>query len=267
MRISIVTISYNQGIFLEQALLSVINQTYDDIEYIVVDPGSTDNSRDILYKYRKSLSRVILDSDLGPADGLNSGFKFATGEIYGFLNSDDVLDEFSISSVANFFKNNPHIDVISGHSWIIDSEGNKLRKFYSDYFSIELAIRGASLLSQPSTFFRASAFASVGGFNKLNNIAWDGELFLDMALKGASFAVTNQIFSSFRVHADGLTGSGKLELAYKDYYRYIFKKVKKRNMSLIDIWSLPFARFIRKILNPKDTFERLCSGPIFKRDL
>ena len=91
MRVSIVTISFNQAEFLERAIRSVIEQDYPDVEYIVVDPGSTDGSREIIEKYRSRISKVILEPDTGPANGLNKGFAAATGEIFGYINADDAF--------------------------------------------------------------------------------------------------------------------------------------------------------------------------------
>jgi glycosyltransferase involved in cell wall biosynthesis len=88
-KVSIVTISYNQCAFLERAIQSVLAQNYPEVEYIVVDPGSTDGSRDIIERYRSRISKLILEPDKGPVDGLNKGFSVATGEIYGYLNADD----------------------------------------------------------------------------------------------------------------------------------------------------------------------------------
>ena len=85
MIISIVTLSYNQAEFLERAIRSVVEQDYADIEYIVVDPGSTDGSREIIERYRDRISTVILDPDDGPADGLNKGFAAATGDIFAYI--------------------------------------------------------------------------------------------------------------------------------------------------------------------------------------
>jgi glycosyltransferase involved in cell wall biosynthesis len=86
-KVSIVTISYNQCAFLERAIQSVLAQNYPEVEYIVVDPGSTDGSRDIIERYRSRISKLILEPDKGPVDGLNKGFSVATGEIYGYLNA------------------------------------------------------------------------------------------------------------------------------------------------------------------------------------
>ena len=91
MKVSVVTVSFNQARFLERAIRSVLGQDYDDIEYIVVDPGSTDGSRAIVERWRDRIDRIILEPDRGPPDGLNKGFAAATGEIFAYLNADDAL--------------------------------------------------------------------------------------------------------------------------------------------------------------------------------
>lgn len=100
MKFSIVTISFNQREFLERTINSVIGQDGVEIEYIIVDPGSTDGSRDIIERYRPYFAHVILEKDAGPADGLNKGFAVATGEIYGYLNSDDMFEPGALATVA-----------------------------------------------------------------------------------------------------------------------------------------------------------------------
>ena len=91
MKLSIVTISFNQADYLEEAMVSILEQDYDDIEYIIVDAGSTDGSRDIIERYRDRIAVVVLEPDEGPADGLNKGFARASGDIYGYLNADDAF--------------------------------------------------------------------------------------------------------------------------------------------------------------------------------
>src|SRR4029077_1447448 len=115
-RVSIVTISFNQGKFLERAIRSVLEQDYEDIEYIVVDPGSTDRSREIIERYRSRISRVILDPDKGPADGLNKGFAVASGDIYGYINADDAYLPGAITKAIASFQARPQADVIYAHS-------------------------------------------------------------------------------------------------------------------------------------------------------
>ena len=102
MKFSIVTISYNQVKYLKQCIESVLSQQNVDIEYIIVDPGSTDGSREIINSYQNIIK--IFKKDIGPADGLNNGFKIASGDYFGFINSDDFLIHFSKFDIVLFFK-------------------------------------------------------------------------------------------------------------------------------------------------------------------
>ena len=106
-KVSIVTISFNQADFLEEAILSVLGQDYPDIEYIIVDAGSTDGSLEIIERYRERLAAVIVGPDAGPADGLNKGFRLATGSICGYINADDAYLPGAISSAVKAFERHP----------------------------------------------------------------------------------------------------------------------------------------------------------------
>jgi len=262
MKISIVTISYNQAEFLEKTILSVIEQDYDKIEYIVVDPGSTDGSRKIIDRYRSKIDKVIFEHDEGPSDGLNKGFAYATGQIYGFLNSDDFFLPHAVRNVARFFSQNVHIDVLSGHAIVVNEEERMLRKFYSDKYSLRNVAYGASTIVQQSTFFKSKMFGIVGGFNKRNNVAWDGEIFIDMALSGANFCVLNSFLSAFRLHKNSITSSMKLADSYSRYKKDMFYKIIKREPKQKD----KILRFKYKALqyknNPRSFYERLLHGPI-----
>src|SRR5215212_920496 len=117
MKFSIVTISFNQVRFLEQAIYSVLEQDHPSVEYIVVDPGSTDGSREIIERYRDRIDKVVFEPDKGPADGLNKGFAHASGDVFGFPNSDDILEPGTLSGVARYFETHPEVDLVSGNSW------------------------------------------------------------------------------------------------------------------------------------------------------
>lgn len=262
MKVSIVTISFNQEKFLEEAIKSVINQSYKNIEYIVVDPGSTDASRDIIEKYRSQIDVIIYDPDTGPADGLNKGFSVATGKIFGFLNSDDIYLTDTVLEVVDFFKKNHDVDVVSGHCFIINKLGKIVRRAYSDRYSLQKYAYGLCSQVQPSTFFKSSAYNSVSGFNANNKISWDGELFVDMGLAGNKFATKNKIWSGYRVYPGSITASN--EVAKERMIEAIrnFNKIKGRPERLVD-------KFVRKVLwvhkhisNPVALYERLRRGPI-----
>lgn len=224
-KITIVTISYNQAAFLGRTIKSVVDQNYQDIEYIVVDPGSTDGSRDIINRYYSQISKVIYEPDKGAADGLNKGFRFATGDIYGFINSDDIYLPGAFRKIADYFQNHPKVDVASGHAIVIDENDREIRKSYSDKFDLRRHAYGASILMQPSTFFRASCFSPTKGFNVENRSNWDAEFFVDMLLSKTRFARINDFLSGYRLHRESITATGKIDVLIRNYDSYIFKKM------------------------------------------
>jgi glycosyltransferase involved in cell wall biosynthesis len=210
MRVSIVTISFNQVEYLEQAIRSVLDQDYPDIEYIVVDPGSADGSRDIIERYRDRIQHIIYEPDNGPADGLNRGFSKATGDIYAYLNSDDLLCKGAVSHFVTLFDQWKNVDVISSHGYKVDENGCVLGKIFSHQFDPVAYVYGACVLVQQSTFFRAKRFHEVGGFNAQNRVSWDGELWFDMAVSRAHFLRVPGYWSYFRLHPDSITVSGRV---------------------------------------------------------
>ncbi|GAG62509.1 unnamed protein product [marine sediment metagenome] len=123
-RISVITPSYNQGRFLEKTILSVLNQNYPNLEYIIIDGGSTDESINIIKKYENYIDYWVSEKDRGQADALNKGFKKATGDIIGWQNSDDIYLPSVFLKIAELFKQNPKIDIIYGNRFDIDEDNN-----------------------------------------------------------------------------------------------------------------------------------------------
>jgi glycosyltransferase involved in cell wall biosynthesis len=261
--VSIVTLSFNQAQFLEEAIRSVLEQTYHDVEYIVVDPGSTDGSREIIERYRSRIATVVLEPDSGPADGLNTGFRHATGEILGYLNADDVLDPRAVQEAVDYLNRHPSTDVVSGHARIIDDAGATIRLSHSDPFSLRAFAYGACVLMQASTFFRRRAMQSTKGFNVANRSNWDGELFVDMALQGASFARVNAVWSSYRLHEASITGSRRLAEMHADYHRRMAASILGRSPTRADrVLALAY-RLRKYLLTPAALYQRLRYGPVF----
>ena len=266
-RVSIVTISFNQAEFIERTILSVLTQDYLDIEYIVVDPGSTDGSRDIIERYRSRISKIILRPDRGAADGLNNGFAEATGDIFGFLNSDDLLLPGTVSSVVSFLHRHKGVDVVSGHSNLIGPDDRFLRHLYSDRMSVNRSIYGGVILIQPSTFFRRGIFDRIGGFPVENRICWDAEFFLKLALAGGKFALKDEFWSAYRIHSQSISSSRSNAKPIQQAQAEIFSRVKGRYPRSADRLLACGYRILRHILNPLDTWERIRRGPVSGRPL
>jgi len=264
MRISLVTLSFNQARFLEQTITSVLSQDYPDLEYIVVDPGSTDGSRSIIERYRDRINHVVYEPDDGPAEGLNHGFAHATGDIFGFLNADDLLESYVLDSVAEKFEHCPDADVIAAHGWLVNEQGQRIRRKYSNPFTAWRYLHQGAYLLQQSTFFRASAFQNVGGFNPKNRSCWDGELWLDLALDGRRFKIVNELWSSFRVYENSITGSVAQGGEYRKFYRNdrnrMYREATGRSPSgLLFRAQQALAWAIKFLSNPEAAIDRVIS--------
>jgi glycosyltransferase involved in cell wall biosynthesis len=261
-RVSIVTISFNQAEFLERTILSVLNQDYPEIEYIIVDPGSTDGSREIIENYRSRVSKIVLQPDKGAADGLNHGFAEATGSIYTYLNSDDLLLPGAVRSAVKFLDAHPGIAVVSGHSNLIDPGDRFLRRLYSDRMSLHRYLYGGAILIQPSTFFREDIFERAGGFSVDNQICWDSELFLEMALAGGTFGLVDEFWSAYRVHQTSVTASRDVAQRVLKKQAEIFFRVTGRKQQRVHKAIVFGHRMLRHFLNPRDTWERIVRGSV-----
>jgi glycosyltransferase involved in cell wall biosynthesis len=234
MTISIVTISFNQARFLKTAIDSVVGQEYHDLEYVIVDPGSSDGSRDVIKQYGGQISKTIFEPDAGPADGLNKGFACTTGEILGFVNADDELLPHSLQFVADYFVQNPEVDVLLGSGWIVDEEGAMLRHLVPSRFSLLHNAFGRFEFIQQSMFFRRPVFNSIGGFNILNRISWDGELVVDMATAGARFGRSARELGLFRIYPSSISGSKSyMQKLLLDRER-LFRKIMGRDARWYD---------------------------------
>jgi glycosyltransferase involved in cell wall biosynthesis len=233
-KISIVTLSFNQRAYLQQAMDSVVSQGYPDLEYIVVDPGSTDGSRELIHEYSSQITAAIFEPDQGASDGLNKGFARATGEVFGFLNADDILYPGSLQRVGSFFRTHPECDMAMGNGYKIDGQGRKTRHYVARDFSVRRFFYGGTQWLQQSTFFRSSAFQQSPRFNTQNRTSWDGELFLNLASRGAKIGYIDADLGGFRIHGESISGSGRLNEQYQKDCQRIFRQMTGRDWQKTD---------------------------------
>ena len=232
MRISVVTISFNQAKFLRQCIESVLSQDYHDVEYIVVDPGSADGSREIIESYGDRIIRVF-DKDSGPADGLNQGFAKATGDVLGFINADDYLLPGALSIVAAHFKEQGLSHFVSGCGFIEKSE-NRLVPIRPTRLTRLRYLYGISTVFQQGTFFPRSCYARIGGFNTSNRTCWDGELFLNFVCAGFVHEIVRDDLAVFRIHDGSITGSGRVAKTFMRDHDRMFCERLGRKPNLLD---------------------------------
>nr|WP_310522918.1 glycosyltransferase family 2 protein [Polymorphobacter sp.] len=251
--ISIVTLSFNQAKYLEAAITSILDQAYPNLDYIIVDPGSTDASRAIIDRY-KTRATVLLDPDKGPADGLNNGFAAATGDILGYINADDLLLPGALETIARHFTAMPDVDSLHGNGILIDEHGATRRSIRTSPVNMADFGHGAMTFVQQAHFFRRRVFP---GFNIANRTCWDAELLVDMAVNGARFANVPESLGAFRLYGDTITGSGRLATQMALDLARIQAKALGRNPTPADKLIAPLRLLARRLADPAATIEGL----------
>jgi hypothetical protein len=201
-RISIVTPSLNQGRFLEHAIRSVLLQGYANLEYLVIDGGSMDDSLAILRKYEPFLDYFASEPDQGQADALNKGFKRASGSILAFINSDDFYLPGAFAQVASAFRG---VDLLYGGCLFVDQAGDELIEHFGDISRLddildyEKVWRGNREFVQPETFWSKAIFEKTGLYNPKRGSSFCYDYWCRMLIAGATFQRLDQPLACFRI--------------------------------------------------------------------
>ena len=199
--VSIITPSFNQAAFLEKTILSVLEQDYPNIEYWVIDGGSTDNSLEIIKKYAPRLAGWVSEKDRGQADGVNKGFAKATGEIIGWLNSDDLYYPGAIAGAVEAFQQNPDASFVFSDVESIDEHGNAFNLMrYGDWKLKDLMT--FKIIGQPGVFLRREVLEQAGHLDLSYNYLLDVQLWLRMAAIAEPQYVPGKIWAAARIHSD-----------------------------------------------------------------
>lgn len=254
--ISIVMPSLNQGAFIEQAIQSVLQQSYAATELIVMDGGSTDGTPGLLAAYRDRLAYSVSAPDAGPAAALIEGFRRARGDIYAVLNADDYYLPGALEAVAQAFAGDGSLDVISGHGYFTDRSGAPGVPTFSDRWHPRRFRHGACVLVQPSTFFRAEAFKRAGGFRNSGRVCWDMELWAALAATGARFGTLDAFLSAFRLHEASITGRAGLRRRRREHARAVMAELKRRPEMPIDRVMHVIYRTIKFCTHPARTIRQ-----------
>ncbi|MBU3956522.1 glycosyltransferase [bacterium] len=201
MKVSIITPSYNQGQFLEETLLSVIGQDYKDVEYIVIDGGSTDDSVDIIKKYQNKIDYWVSEKDAGQADAINKGLKIATGEIVGWLNSDDYLEPNVLKDIVRVFEKDGNIGTVFGKIYIVNAKSQKIgERFNKKEITVKRLLNGGVQINQPGAFHRKSLLERYGFLDELLNYVMDYELWIRLG-QYSKFYQIDRFAANHRLHA------------------------------------------------------------------
>lgn len=206
MKISVITITYNAEAFLAEAMASVIGQGYDDLEYILVDGGSTDGTLDIIRSHaaRHPCIRWVSGPDAGIADAMNKGIGLATGEVIAHLHADDAYLPGTLCEVARLFTLDPAARWVTGRLRCVDGAG---RRLYDTELKKGYTLRHllhANIISHPATFVRRRVFNEVGLFDTTLRYAMDYDLWLRIVALEPP-VVSDRVMAMFRVHPGSLS--------------------------------------------------------------
>lgn len=207
-KITIVTPSYNQAQFLEETILSVLDQRYPNLEYMIVDGGSTDGSVDIIRKYERHLAWWVSEQDRGQPHAINKGLERATGDIFAFLNSDDLYTPGALRTAAQVLADRT-VAMVCGKCRYIDAEGKDLDEypFVADLdFRRFIEING---IPQPSVFVRMEVCRRVGYFDEALQHAFDYDYWFRAQQLGWTFRMIPEVLSLYRLHASSKTTLAK----------------------------------------------------------
>ena len=251
-KISIITPSYNQGKFIEQTIQSVLNQTYKNTEYIIVDGGSTDNSLEIIEKYRDKINIVISEKDKGQSDAINKGFKLATGTLSGWINSDDLLYPDCVEKIVELYEQFPNGSIYY-HSFneFIDKDGNGLKTYQHIIPDKIHLLKDNYDVIQQGSFYNTEMLRKVDYLNINNHFCMDLDLWLYLLDEGPIYCTKDFPHTGFRIHDDTKTSSCRLKFLENIYQVLNKHNAKWYHPAMRRLYYYYFKAVVRRILTGK----------------
>jgi glycosyltransferase involved in cell wall biosynthesis len=220
-KISIITPSYNQGKFIEDTILSVLNQDYKNFEHIIIDGGSTDNTLQIIKKYKHLI--YVSEADSGQANAINKGFKMASGDIFAWINSDDYYEKNIFGDIVNTFSADKGIKFLYGDIIYVDKNKLEILRETGPRITYEDLLNNPDLVRQPSSFWRRELYFESGGLDENLKIVMDYDLFLKFTLK-TNPAYLEKNLSYYRFYPETKTRSLR-----KQQSKELFKVMKRHS--------------------------------------
>jgi glycosyltransferase involved in cell wall biosynthesis len=233
-RITIVMPSYNQSQYIEESILSILDQNYPNLEFMIYDGGSTDGSKEIIESYSQFLAYWRSQPDKGQTEVLIQGFNRAKGDLLGWVNSDDILFPGCLNSIAQVYNSHPEGGLFGGNFVLIDSAGQVIR--YKRYPSSAawFVKYGSYAICQPGSFFKRKDYLAVGGLHQDLIYTMDADLYVRMLLNGTRFFHTGTYLAGFRKHstaktvADARKAQEEIRIVRHNYWPTIINRTRTR---------------------------------------
>ena len=237
MKVSIVTPSYNQGQFIERTLQSVASQTGAEIEHVVFDGGSADNTAEVLRNFSPPV-RWVSKKDKGQTDAVNQGIRATDGEIIGWLNSDDIYYPGAIARIVEYFARHPEIDVVYGMADHIDIDDKAFESYPTEPWDFE-RLQETCFICQPALFFRRRVIEQHGLLDESLNYCMDYEFWLRLGKAGVRFGYLEEKLAGSRLYADNKTLGARVKVhkEINDMFKKLFGKVP-------DQWLMNYAHAV-----------------------
>ena len=229
-KVSIITVVYNGVQFLERAIQSVLKQTYANIEYIIVDGGSTDGSQDIIKKYDSKIKKWVSEKDGGIFEAMNKGILMARGDLIGILNADDWYENDAVEKIVAAYTSSPEGDIF--HGLLCFREQNEDIQYISGHTSNYFS-KG---IEHPTCFIKREIYQKCGAFDSKFRSAGDYELLLRFKKLGLDFVFVDKVIANFRSGGQSTSLKGAIETINLNY-KYGFISPLKR-LVLIAYWRL-----------------------------
>jgi glycosyltransferase involved in cell wall biosynthesis len=247
--VSIITPSYNQAVFLERTILSVLNQTYTDIEYIIIDGGSQDDSVNVIHKYQDKLKGWVSEKDQGQTDAINKGFAMANGDILAWINSDDTYEPDAIKLAVEYLDAHPDVGLVYGDTKFINEKDEVIGTFPAALTNYAKLRQGYVHIPQQAAFFRASLWKQVAPLDPSFYFAMDYDLWVRLT-KLSGVAYIHNHWANFRLHGEAKTIHSDdrcwpemLKVHYRDGGSFFSRIVLKYYLRLV---AGPYLRWRRR---------------------
>ncbi len=256
-KISVVTPSYNQGNYIEETIRSVLLQSYPNLEYVIIDGGSTDNSVEIINKYEAWLTYWVSEKDRGQSHAINKGLKHATGDIFHWLNSDDQFTQGALEAAARAVRSEPDAVAWAGSCARVDPDGRILSVVRPQGLTKdELANWATNQIYQPACFIEMETLRDIGGLDESLYIAFDFDLWLKLADKGRLAKVDSELAKAI-VHPEAKTQADHHLIAYEHVAVLFRHGCYAQAKDYI-------TRMARSEVELRKKIERVTSNPVFK---